>query len=284
MIGLSFYFSGTEAGFLSLNQQKFKSDLEQKNQGALKINTLVNRMDSVLGTALLGNNLANNSATLIGSFFCIYILGTPNIDYLSAIVTTVLLLIMGEVLPKIIFKTFSNTLLYKMGHYLHFFRIMFLPLVFVLTKITDILLFPIKMLTRNKSKFSKKDLSEIIVDSWKEGLVEDEEKHFIDTIISLSEIKVLEVMTPLNDLFIVNKKQDIVGLLGTIRRARVNILPVYEGRIDNIIGYIDLVDVFNSTRRKKIAGDFIKETKYIPETTMIDTVYAFFNQTGEKRL
>jgi len=278
----SFYFSGNEAGFISLNKEKFSHDVELGEKKALRIRRLVEHPDQMLGTTLFGNNIANISAAYIVTYLCVQTMD-EKMAYLFNIGTTILLLIFGEILPKIIFKNFTEALLYRIGHFLNYFTVIFYPFVWTLTRLSDFFIFPF-IKKKSERYFSKKDFSSLLIDSYEEGLFQGTEKYFVETVSSLSRIKVVEVMKPLVDLFLVSKNEDVSSVINDIRMQNEDYIPVYEGRIDNLIGYVDLLNVFYSPKKKKIARDFLIETEYIPEAGPLDKAFSLFSKNDKRVL
>jgi len=279
----SFLFSGVETGFLSLNREKYYSELRLKNKNAFRLKKFVDNPDQMLGMTLCGNNLANVAIIEMGSIIAFY--GFMNKKYLLAYIlsTTVLLFLFGEVLPKIVFRSYSNAILFFISSILRFFKILFAPLIFLVIKFSNILLLPV-LNNKKREVFSRKDFINILADTYEEGLLDEEEIHFFETVSSLSRMKVVEVMNPLVDLFLVNKNQNLTPVMKQIKKYNYNIIPVYDGRIDNLVGYVDLIDVFNSQKKKKMVSDFLIETRYVPETNTLDKVYNIFSSLHKKML
>jgi len=281
----SFYFSGTEAGFLALKKERFNSDKKKIGTGAYRISWLVENLDQVLSTTLIGNNLVNNTAYYLGIFFCIFVLGESHVSFLListalSLVIPFILFVFGEVLPKIIFKTYPNLLLYKYGLAISFFHILFRPLIVILNRVSTFLLLPALYIFKNDIKFNRKDLASVLSDGYSEGVLDKDDRFFYETVSSLSQIKVVEVMHPLADLLMINHTQNIFDDISTVRKNRLDIVPVYKDRIDNIIGYIEIIEVLNSSKKIKTA-DYIRDVHYIPETVTIDEVYLYFQKNME---
>ena len=287
----SFYFSGTEAGFLALNKEKYQADYEHKKPAALKIKRFIDKPEDLLGLTLIGNNLLNVIAAQAGLpvFLVLFSVTNEFTETLANLMTAALLFVFAEALPKIIFKQYSNPLLYRGANLLLVFRVLFHPFTTAVIFLSDLMLKPFFANGNggNKSiaKLSRKDFSDIIASSHQEGLLSDDEIHFFNTVSSLSRIKVIEVMRPLANLFVIHKFQDLSSILDQLKKAKFDFIPVCDKRIDHIVGYINIIDVLNSTKKVKIAKDFLSETDYIPETNTLDKVYkAFVHSKRENHL
>ncbi len=279
---ISFYFSGTEAGFLSINKEKYSSDIDRYHPQAMKLKKIIDKPEDVLGITLIGNNLGNVIAAQAGlPFFLIFFnIRSDFTEGLANLMTVVMLFIFGEALPKIIFKTYANRLLYLTANILLLFRRLFYPFTVFIIFLSDLLLKLFFINSKDSiAKLSRKDFSEIITDSYQDGLLNKEETHLFNRISSLSKTKVIEMMKPLANLLVIHKSEDISNILDQLKKVKFDFIPVCDKRIDNIIGYINVIDVFNSSKKVKKARDFLLETVYIPETNTLDKVYEAFSKS-----
>lgn len=278
----SFYFSGTEAGFLALNKEKYDADCERHQSSAVRLKTFIDKPEEFLGLTLIGNNLSNVIAAQAGLpvFLLLFSVKTDLTETLANFITVVVLFMFTEALPKIIFKTYSNQALYLTSNVLLFFRFLFYPFVSLVIFLSNVILkfLPLKANGENDSnggtgKLSRKDFSNIISNSYQDGLLNQEEIHFFKIVSSLSRIKAVEVMQPLANLLVIHKFEDVSIGMEQFKKIKCDFVPVCDKRIDNIVGYINIIDVFNSTKKRKIAKDFLIETSYIPETNTVDKAY-----------
>ena len=286
-VAASFYFSGSEAGFLSLNREKYAADLQDRNPDAKRIEPFFHNPEDLLSTTLFGNNLANIVATQLGIGLCLFLFVDPSPPWILVFngMTVFFLFTFGEVIPKILFKTYARPLIYKTSRLLFIFKFLFLPIVVFIRRLSDWIVAPFSgngngsMIT-----ISRKDFTNILYDSYQEGLMDQEEIRLFHTASSLSQTKAVEVMKPLADLYMINKYQDIDAVLDQIKKSGDEILPVYDGRIDHLVGHIDIMDIFNSTKRKRTVKDFLIPAEYVPETNTLDEIYRQFAQTQNRTL
>ena len=276
MLVASFFFSGSETGYVCLNKEEHKKNVDQKNKSAILVKPFVEKMEIVLGVTLLGNNLSNISATYVGEILWFNATNDSPVIFFS-IISTVIFLIFAEILPKFFFKRYTRPLVYGTAKILVVFHFVFRPLVFLLTQISSFLVNP--FLVRKRNKLSREDWNALMDDFVEEGIFKEEELDFINTLSSLSKIKATEVMTPLVDLYFVNKSQNIVVMEEEIFRDGRDWIFVYENRIDKIVGLIDTIDIFKSKKTKKISKDLMKEATYFPENNTLDDLYSFFATT-----
>lgn len=275
MLALSLYFSGSEVAYISINKEKYQFDIEHKHKGALSISKFVKDINLVLLVTLFGNNLANIVANSMGSYFWKKELGEGSI-VIFTFCSTILFLIFGDIIPKITFKRNPNQVLYNLGTTINFFYILFKPFIFFLEKIFNFLELFFNFF--KKKKISKNDIDHIIDFSHDAGLFSNNELGFVQRISSLSNTRAVEIMKPLVDLVVLHKEQKVEDIFIQNNTEQIDFFPVYENRIDNIIGYIDVIDLFNSNKKNKKAKDFLKKNYYVPENITLDKLYSRFSE------
>jgi len=102
----------------------------------------------------------------------------------------------------------------------------------------------------------------------KEGIIDDEHHFFVNEILSFNKIKAREVMTPLIDVVSIERRQGIRQLVKSIGKTRFSRIPVYEDRVDNIIGYVLYKDLLKKNTVRSI-DEILREPYFIPNTKRI---------------
>ena len=296
---LSFFFSGTETGYLTLKLEKYKAIFSKKNQSN-KVIYFIQNSDRLLGLTLFGNNLANIIATEIGLLICIQIFAFKNneAEALFNLITMFLLFSFGEVIPKILFRSKAPILLHSTAKILYFFNQLFSPFINAIMTMSDFFLLVINkfnqilFIGRKKNylfttnyyqTISHQDISLLLSNSRDEGLVSQNEIQFFNTILSLSRIPINNIMHPLTHIFMCTLSQNINEILNSIPQNQV-VIPIYNKRIDNIIGHVNLIDIVYSTKNKKSLKDFLIPAIYILESTTIDRAYQKMNEIENSTL
>lgn len=284
---LSFYFSGSEAGFVAFNKQSYYVDLKKNNQKALRIRKLIDDPSRVLIVILLGNNLSNVAAMFLADRLWVDFFGEKYL-FLFFGLSTLFFLIFCEAIPKIIYRNFANFLVYSTGWLIYFFEVIFFPVTWWLKKLINFMIFNPFFFKGGSEKIraslSKDDFQHIIVNGRDEGLFSSDQVTFLNNLSMLSKVRALELMIPLADLYMVHIDQNIKDLgLENIKHS-TSIIPVYEKRIDDIIGYVDNIDVFSSMKKKKSVRDFLIKPIYVPEITPVDKIYNYFHKYQTRAL
>lgn len=264
LILLSALFSAAETALMSLNKIKIKQLIEDEVKGAKEIEELVENPSEILSTILICNNIVNILASSISTVIFINLLanfGTGVATSVSTLILTVVILIFGEITPKTIAVLKAEKLAFILYRPLKIVLLLLKPLVFIFSKISSIImkLFGIKDQGVN-ANITEEEIKSIVSFSQENGILEIEDKNLIYNVFEFGDRKVKDVMIPRVDMITLSQNStydEIVSLFKTERFSRV---PVYKDNIDNIIGVINIKDLFFIDKE----DDFTIE-KYIRE-------------------
>lgn len=239
LIAMSAYFSASETALSSASRVRIKSMAENGNKKALRALYLIDNYDKTLSTILIGNNIVNIAVASIMTYIATKIFGPGGVG-ISTAVTTVFVLIFGEILPKSSAKenadefsmTFSSTLKF---------------LVFVLTPLSAIFSGIKGAMKRNdddekKPSITEEELKYIIEEVHDEGVLEKQESELAQSALEFDEIKVGEILTPRVDVTSIDIDTPYEEILQTLVEGCHSRVPVYEDTIDNIIGVLHKQD------------------------------------------
>lgn len=267
---LSFFFSGSEAGFLSLNRERFYSDLKQGNKNARSLERYVAHMPAMLMTCLLANNLVNIALVATTRKVWVDWFGNEWLG-LYLVLSTIVFLIAGDVVPKMVYIKHSNAIIYRTAFLIRFFYRILAPLTQLLLRVAS----PVidRLFKGLGDSISRKDFKEIVGDVHRQGELSESERTFLENFSYFSQTRISEIMTPLIDLYVVHKKTTVKSLLDQLE-DELDFVPVYEKRVDDIVGYLEVEDVFYSANNKKSITEYIKTPIYIPESITLDRIFS----------
>lgn len=239
----SAYFSATETAFSSLNRIRIKNMAEKGDKRALLVMRLYQNYDGLLSTILIGNNIVNIASASLATVLFVKLFGNESGPGISTAVTTIVVLIFGEISPKSIAKESPEKI-----------AMMFSPLLNLLMKI----LFPFnyiflqwkKLLSKifkstDASVVTEEELITIIEEAEEGGGIDEQESEIIQNAIEFSELSVSDILTPRIDITAISTestKEEIANVFSHTQFSRV---PVYEGSIDHINGIISHKDFYN---------------------------------------
>ena len=269
MVILSAYFSATETAFSSLNKTRLKTMAEKGNKRAQKTLKLAENYDKLISTILIGNNIVNIACASISTMLFIELINEQSGPAVSTLVTTIIVLIFGEITPKSIAKDIPE-------RFAMFSTPMISVLIFILTPVNYLFSqwkkFASKIIKDDEdSKMSSEELMMIVDEVTEEGSLDDDEGDLIKNAIEFTEQEARDILTHRVDLEAVSiddEKEEIAKLFTKTKLSR---LLVYEESIDNIIGVIHMKDFFTEKGiTKKPVKDIMATPVFVQEYEKIN--------------
>ncbi|BDU50190.1 hemolysin family protein [Haliovirga abyssi] len=277
LIILSGFFSASETALTAFKRINLK-DVGKKNAKVAKLlKNWLRKPNEMLTTILLGNNIVNILASSIATVFALKVIGDKvnetDAIFIVTSVLTIVILIFGEITPKIIAKNYSEKVSKVVISPIYYLSILFYPLVLVLTFISKIIskIFGINLSTNNLL-ITEEDIKSMVSVGEEEGVIEEEEKEMIHSIFGFGDRTAREVMVPRVSVFAIESNKLLSEVWDKIISMGLSRIPVYEGRIDNIIGVLYLKDILNVIKSKNIdlpVKNYIREAYFIPESKQI---------------
>lgn len=274
LILLSGFFSASETALTSFKTTDLE-DIEKSNKKtAHLLKKWLKSPNEILTGMLLGNNIVNILGSSIATALAINIMG--NSPRSLAIVTgimTVLILIFGEITPKIMAKNNSKGFSKLVISPMYYFGLLMKPIVKILmwTSILIGRILGVEVKTEN-IMFTEEDLISFVNVGEAEGIIEEEEKEMIHSIVGLGETNAKEIMTPRTSMFAVEGNKTLDDIWEEMIEAGFSRIPVYEETIDNIIGVLYTKDVLNYLKAHSTetqVKELVREAYYVPETKSI---------------
>ncbi|QHI39128.1 Magnesium and cobalt efflux protein CorC [Kordia antarctica] len=264
LVVLSGCFSGLTLGFFSLNVTALERKIKLGDKRAIKVYPIRKRGNLLLCTLLIGNVAVNSAAAIF--------LGEIASGLVAGVISTVLIVIFGEILPQAFFSRFALTLGAKTVWLVKIFIFIMYPLAYPLSLVLD------KLLGEElQTIWSKREIKEIIKhheNNEASDIDEDEERIMIGA-LSFSEVLVKKIMTPKPVLFKLEKTQvlDKTTLI-EIRNKGFTRIPIYEIGEDNLVGVLYSKDLIGLFEENKTVADFISKTKpiFAKDTMRLDTL------------
>lgn len=257
LIGFSAVFSGSEIAYSSLNENRLRHIAEESGDKRAKT-ALFNysRYDNLLSTILIGNNFVNLASSAIATeLFILLLVDTGMLSenwaaVISTAVMTVMILIFGEITPKMVANRNPDRYAMKQAPFLKVLGWILYPLVWLVSWIVKLC----SKLWANKvtddSNVTEEELSEIIDTVEEEGVIDEHTSDLLQSALEFPDIYAYEIITPRVDMVAVDIDDDPQEIIDTILSSNFSRIPVYEDTIDNIIGVIHLNEVL-----KAIADD-----------------------------
>ena len=240
-IALSAFCSSSEMAYSSCNTirlENLRDDGDRRAALAVKIGE---RFDDALSAILICNNLANIGSSSLASVFVIVLTGSDEKVWIATAVLTLLVIIFGETMPKIISKKNANSIALRNAWAIRFLTIVFKPLIWIVVNLIRLLTIGLKESeSADSSEEAVEELQSIIETAEDEEVLDEEQKELLQAAIDFSERSVFEVMTARVDVCAIDIDDDWDEILRIIEDAPYSRIPVYENSIDNVIGVLYL--------------------------------------------
>jgi len=261
IIGLifSFFFAGSETAFISTNPLRIEIWIRKKLRLAIRAQKYFKNPDIFLSTTLVGNNLANVLATTFATIFLIKYWD----ETFTWIVITLTILLFGEIIPKVLFRTYAHSLILKIVYIMRFFQFLLNPFIFLSVKISSLVIKLFRLGNKSeKTLFDKDDIVVMVREARLSGVVDEEEQKFISRVLNLPDTLVREAMVPRTSIQAISEKSKITTIRNFMIETGKSKIPVYKSTIDNITGIIFMYDLFADN---SILKEVIKPVAYVPE-------------------
>ncbi|MEI0518505.1 hemolysin family protein [Brachyspira murdochii] len=299
LIMLSALFSGSETAYTSIDdvtlmrlvrEKKIKEE-DKKYWG---------KSSSMIPTLLVGNNIVNITASSIITVFAIRLaealphISTNLMVTISTATITVLIIIFGEILPKVLMRVNAEKMMPYLLYFMKFCHFIFKPITFLMDKITTFIMnYFVPKKLRNTEKrsalSSMDDITTIIHLGHKEGIIKEYTHELLTGVIDFRNKTVEEIMTPRVDMVCIEAETDVDEIIRLTVETGLSRFPVYEETVDHIIGIFHTRALFKEyvkgsskkSKLKKKAIDYIMLPYFVPETK---TISSLFTDMQKKKL
>ena len=241
---LSAFFSATETAFTSLNRTRLKLLADDGKKSAKKTLKHADNYDRLLYTILIGNNIVNLTlATISTLLFSSIITNSESLSAtLSTIISTVAVLIFGEITPKTLAKEFPEKVAMFVAPIMDFFTIILYPLNLVFTGWKLLL----KKIFKFKSEdvITEQELLTYVEEANEDGTLDNNETELISSAIEFNDAEVGDILVPRVNVIAVEENTPMKDIRLVFSEHGFSRLPVYRGSIDTIIGMIHEKDFY----------------------------------------
>ena len=267
------FYAGSETAIVSASKARIDVLAQKNNPRALIIKKLWQEPDKMLGIVLAGTNLMAAAAGAAGLRLAVYAFpGREGLqEFINTIVMTFLILVFCEIIPKTSFRAKANSLALRNAPGLQISEFILRPLVNLMTKITNYI---VRIAGREDSeerlRSMREELRLLARMGEKEGALKREQIRMIHSVLDLETVTLEKVMTPLVDIVALPKETSFDDFYRIISKTGFSRIPVYEKRVDNIVGVVNVLDVLYSEKTVATIAPFIrKDIRHEPESRRV---------------
>lgn len=274
----SAFFSGSEAALISIPAKRVKQMIEDGGARARALEFLASRPNEILITILVGNTFVNIFAASLATATAQRYFGSEAIGYASG-VTTLLVLLCGEIIPKTFSRNHAEKLAYPVIIILRFFYYLLYPV----NKFFIVLIRAI--LGRNaqliEKMVTKDDIEFLINEAEKEQSIDSKQIDLLNSILEFPTIKVKDIMVPRNQVHAISKEANYDEVTHLVREVEHSRYPVYDKDLDSTLGFLHVKDIafFNHDSIETFdVTKFINPPFFVYEHMKIQAVFDHMNR------
>jgi len=271
-VGAAAFFAGSEAAIVSVSRITARTFAEKGVPGSARLQKILEDRNRTLTTILI----ANTFVLLATSGFATYLfveLGIPQAPLWSTLITTIVLLIFGEILPKTLAVTNSARAALRLAAPLTFFIWLLTPLTSALLATTNLIVRVFGGSQPHGPYITEDDIKTLVNVGVEQNVLEEGERELIHSIIEFGDTIVREVMTPRTDMIAVPATAAPKRALDLVIADGYSKLPVYDETVDNVVGVVHdrelLIALANGTIATSSLRTLMRTVAHVPESKRI---------------
>ena len=283
LLVFSAFFSMSDMAFSIVSLNRLKKAFETRKSAKLA-HRYAKEYEKSITTLLFSNALVNVIASSLGALFALHIVDDFGLEasHTSAVSTSIslgmllLILTFGEIIPKAFAKAHSYGVALFAAPIVRVFSIIFFPIVYPSTRFAQLITLPFVR------KFGKDDdvppgdeeLSLMVEAIEEEGIIDEDSAEIIQSALEFKDTDAYEIMTPRMRIEGIEKNTDLMKLVSSGKKISHSRLPVYEGNLDHIIGYIPVKSLYKALLfEKKVTVDsLLTPVIEVPRTMEISSI------------
>lgn len=276
------FFSASETAFSSLNKIKLKALANAGNKRAESTYELTEKFSKLLTTILIGNTIVNVVAASLATVLFVNLFGGNGVA-ISSVVMTLVIMIIGEILPKNIAKHIPEKFAMSVTPILKLLMFIFSPLTFIFEYFEKIIS---NIFKSNSDTYSTDEFITMVEEANEEGDIEDHEADLITNALEFNDLDVGEILTPRIDVVAIDVDEDSnKDIEKMYRDSGYSRLPVYKDNLDNIIGVLHEKDFYYHLLYKKNLDvkDILQDVMYTSAQVKISSLLKQF-QTSKSHM
>ncbi|MCG7854564.1 MAG: hemolysin family protein [Methanoregulaceae archaeon] len=265
----SAFFSSSEVALISITRAKVRTLLNEGKKGSKSLSALKEKPNRFLIAILIGNNIVNVAAAAIATAVTISIFGDIGVGIATGVVV-ILLLLFGEIGPKIYAARNTEKLALAVSKPVLILSRILSPVIWGIEKITG--RFGASAAV-GETMVTEEEIKEWIEVGKEEGTIEQEEREMLYSVLEFGDTLTREIMTPRVDVALIEDIRTLDEAMQLFNETGFSRIPVYHDAVDNIIGILNIKDVFStafSEKRNIPIRELMYDPFFVPETKKID--------------
>ncbi len=278
---VSAFCSASEAAMLSINKVRLRHLMEQGHRGGRLTYDLLTKLDRVIGTLLVANNLVNVAISAIVAWICVSRFGPREGLAIATVVSTAVLLLLCEVTPKMFAATHAEMVAFATVRPLRVLMVFLHPVAVFFAWAGRILLRVLRVPTKRRSPLVTEEELKVMIQMGREaGVLEEEELRMLHRIFEFSDSIVRQIMVPRERIAGVDLNANAAAALDVLIEEGHSRIPVYKGSLNEVVGVIYARDLLAMVRHGGlfVLQDLIRPVLFVPETKRLAELLSDFQR------
>ncbi len=264
------FFSGSEIAIVSVDKIKLRHLASLGSKGAMLAQKMLQQPERFLGTTLVGTNLSVViSSVTLTTILSLHPEFAHRVEFYVAILLTPLSLLFGEIVPKSIFQQHAERIVPTIAQPLHVAFRVFYPIVFVVTAISGGMMRVLGMEKKPRKQTLTREELKFLLHTDQGAIADQQRKEMMQRVFDFGDTTVAEIMVPLVDVQVLEKGTTIEQAIEQIHAHGFSRIPIYEERVDHLIGVIHAFDLLRAASKETAIDRFIRKAYYVPGTMLL---------------
>lgn len=244
LLCLSAFFSSSETALTTVNKIRMRNLADAGDDRAVVVLKVIGNPSKMLSAILIGNNIVNLYASALSTMLASRIWGNDAVGLATGILT-LLILVFGEITPKTISTISAESIALRFARIIFVIMFILTPVIFIVNNLSFLVLKLFRVDPNKRAEsITEDELRTIVEVSHEEGVIESEEKKMINNVFDFGDARAKDVMIPRIDMSFVDVNATYEQLIEIFREEMYTRYPVYEDTTDNVIGIINIKDIF----------------------------------------
>ena len=281
LLAFSALFSMSEGAFLAVNKVRLRHLMQRGSEPAKLVYRLLTRLDRLIATILIANNLINVTLSVLATILFVELLGEPRGPVVATVAITVLLLLVAEITPKLFAAAHADRTALLLAWPLDRFLVLMRPLTWCFTWTSRFIMRLLGERRMARSPLITEEELKVMIEMGREaGVVAEHELRMLHRIFEFDDTIVQDVMIPREQIAAVEITQPPEAILDVLIEEGHSRLPVYRGSLDRIEGIIYARDLLAMWRHGGLFAvpDLLHPPYHVPPTKRVAELLSDFQR------
>lgn len=268
------FFSGSELALLSADRLQLKKRSKQGDRGAQLAIRLLKSSDRILSTTLLMTSTCVMAVTVLLTLEFRRLYGEHG-EWYAVLTGSLLVIVIGELIPKFLYRKFSAVLAPKVARPIFYTQKILSPFLHLTTIYTSQIakvMQPIEQMWSGRKQSGKDELQVLLTTDSNDSQIKSNEKRLIKKILKFRDKIAKDGLVPLVQVDVIDKVATLQEAFEMYQQKKHSRLPVYDERVDNIIGVLELTSVIKITDMKLQVERYVRTPFYVAESQKLEDI------------